>query len=87
MFINNYTTNKEIIKWKPSVIHETYYSKIITSNFNSPKILTVHDMIHENFMNQPEMISKNIKVLEDKKDNKSTTKEKKVTKAKTAKAE
>jgi len=67
MFINNYTTNKEINKWKPSVIHETYYSKIITSNFNAPKILTVHDMIHENFMNQPEMISKNIKVLEDKK--------------------
>ena len=67
MFINNYTTKKEIIKWKPSVIHETYYSKIITSNFNSPKILTVHDMIHENFMNQPEMIAKNKKVLEDKK--------------------
>ena len=67
MFINNYSTNKEINKWKPSVIHETYYSKIITSNFNSPKILTVHDMIHENFMNQPEMISKNRKVLEDKK--------------------
>jgi glycosyltransferase involved in cell wall biosynthesis len=67
MFINNYTTNKEINKWKPSVIHETYYSKITTSNFKFPKILTVHDMIHENFMNQPEMISKSLKVLEDKK--------------------
>jgi glycosyltransferase involved in cell wall biosynthesis len=67
MIINNYTTNKEINKWKPSLIHETYYSKIITSDFKSPKILTVHDMIHETFANQPAMISKNMRVLEDKK--------------------
>ena len=67
MLINNYTTNRDINKWKPSLIHETYYAKYPTSNFKTPKILTVHDMIHENFMNQPEMISKNLRVLENKK--------------------
>ena len=47
--INNYLSPFFIKKYVPNIIHETYYwdSPIIKSK--CPRILTVHDMIHERF--------------------------------------
>jgi glycosyltransferase involved in cell wall biosynthesis len=66
MLINNYVANNQIEKWRPNVIHETYYSEKPTSNCKVPKILTVHDMNHEIFINQSSMINKKSSVLNNK---------------------
>lgn len=42
--------------WRPDIIHETYYSNISVGPSNVPRVVTVHDMIHELF---PERFSRN----------------------------
>jgi glycosyltransferase involved in cell wall biosynthesis len=41
----------QIARWKPDVVHETYYSKYSSSPRASPTVITVYDMIHELFPN------------------------------------
>ncbi|WP_273824784.1 glycosyltransferase family 4 protein [Pseudomonas asplenii] len=36
-------------KWRPDVVHETYYSRFASGPKGCPKVLTVYDMIHELF--------------------------------------
>jgi hypothetical protein len=36
-------------RWKPDIVHETYYSTQSISPPRSKVVLTVHDMIHERF--------------------------------------
>ena len=46
---------KSLTKWKPDIIHETYYStKWFTKDFKSTKkVLTVYDLIAEKYANTP----------------------------------
>ena len=37
----------QISKWKPDILHETYYSYNKTYSKNIPTVITIHDMIHE----------------------------------------
>lgn len=38
-----------IEKWKPDIVHETYYSRASCAPRDTCKVLTVYDMIHEKF--------------------------------------
>jgi glycosyltransferase involved in cell wall biosynthesis len=51
--INNYIEKTLLINWKPTIIHETYYS-LNSPNVICPRIITVYDMIHEKFNNKNE---------------------------------
>jgi glycosyltransferase involved in cell wall biosynthesis len=44
----------------PHVIHETYYSRYPALRFNVPKVLTVHDCVHERF---PKLFNSNDNTL------------------------
>jgi glycosyltransferase involved in cell wall biosynthesis len=46
---NHLITKKKIARWKPDVVHETYYSRFGSAPKNCPIVITVHDMIHELF--------------------------------------
>lgn len=45
--INNYLSKKYVLKWKPDIVHETYYT--FNSIAQKNNVLTVYDMIHEIF--------------------------------------
>ena len=50
MLLPNHIVAKRLIKkWKPQIVHETYYSRKSCAPLNSCKVLTVYDMIHEKF--------------------------------------
>ncbi len=49
--LNHYLSNRAIKKWKPDVVHETYYSPYKFIKRNTLRIVTVHDMIHELYPN------------------------------------
>lgn len=46
-FVNRQLGDLEMRRWKPDLVHETYYSSTSTSSGKTPKVLTVYDMIHE----------------------------------------
>jgi len=46
---NEIVSGIEMTRWKPSVVHETYYSKARYFQIDKPKVITVYDMIHELF--------------------------------------
>jgi len=46
---NTFAACSQIKKWKPDILHETYYSPIRTGHHTIPSVLTVYDMIHERF--------------------------------------
>jgi glycosyltransferase involved in cell wall biosynthesis len=48
-FYSQMMSRYKIAKWKPDLVHETYYSRIRSSPKNCPTVLTVYDMIHEIF--------------------------------------
>lgn len=45
--VNHYWANQKIAQWQPDVIHETYYSMMPEPKKTLPRVITVHDMIHE----------------------------------------
>lgn len=50
MLLPNRIVAKRLIeKWKPDIVHETYYSRASCAPRNTCKVLTVYDMIHEKF--------------------------------------
>ncbi len=49
--INKMISCSMIRKWKPDVLHETYYSDATLPVKNYPVVITVYDMIHELFKN------------------------------------
>lgn len=49
---NHFGSRLQIAKWKPDVVHETYYSKVGSAPKSCPTVITVHDMIHELFPNE-----------------------------------
>lgn len=48
--LNNIFMNEIIDRWSPDIVHKTYYFN--AKKFDSPSILTVHDMIHEIYSEQ-----------------------------------
>ncbi|MEA9598547.1 glycosyltransferase family 1 protein [Polynucleobacter sp. AP-Sanab-80-C2] len=40
-------SRNKIAKWKPDIVHETYYSRFGSSPYKCPTVLTIYDMIHE----------------------------------------
>lgn len=48
-FYSQMMSRYKIEKWKPDLVHETYYSRIRSSSPSCPTVLTVYDMIHEIF--------------------------------------
>lgn len=47
--LNKTTTSILLDKYKPNVIHETYYQKGVKTKYKCPRVLTVFDMINEMF--------------------------------------
>ena len=48
-FLNFWMSRVFIRRFRPDIVHETYYSKFATSSGSSKTVLTVYDMIHEKF--------------------------------------
>lgn len=46
-WLNHGISQIPIKNWKPDIIHETYYSAKPILKSNTPRIATIHDMIHE----------------------------------------
>jgi glycosyltransferase involved in cell wall biosynthesis len=49
MVINQALSKKEIGKWEPNIVHETYYAIRRSGPKKCPVVITVYDMIHEKF--------------------------------------
>ena len=47
--INNFFSQRFVRHFKPQIVHQTYYSNDVYSNYNVKKICTVYDMINEKF--------------------------------------
>lgn len=45
--LNNGMTHRRLAEWKPDVLHETYFTPFPTTNLAVPRVVTIHDMIHE----------------------------------------
>lgn len=56
--LNRHFGEREIRRFGPSIVHETYYAKHAVSGGGAARILTVYDMIHERF---PDSFSRNDK--------------------------
>lgn len=48
-WFNAVTGKKSLEKWKPDVVHETYFANTTSAPKGCPTVITVHDMIHELF--------------------------------------
>ena len=46
---NHFLVRSKILKWKPDVVHETYYSRFGSAPKDCQSVITVYDMIHELF--------------------------------------
>jgi len=49
---NHLVSRYKIAKWKPDVVHETYYSRVGTAPKHCQTVITVYDMIHELFSHE-----------------------------------
>jgi glycosyltransferase involved in cell wall biosynthesis len=47
--LNRYFERREISRFAPTILHETYYTQNPVKSGNAARILTVYDMIHERF--------------------------------------
>ncbi len=48
-FVNRHVGAAAMQRWRPSVVHETYYSRLRTGPAGTATVLTVYDMINELF--------------------------------------
>lgn len=46
---NRIRSRFQMARWRPDLVHETYYSNAATLSRHSPVVITVYDMIHELF--------------------------------------
>jgi len=53
-WFNHGLTQHQLRRWKPDIIHETYYSSLPVLKAKAARLTTVHDMIHEIY---PDMLS------------------------------
>lgn len=59
--LNPVLARRQISKWQPDVVHETYFSKTSMAPVGAPTVLTVYDMTHEVY---PELLAANDKTSE-----------------------
>ena len=52
MAYNELVSRHQIARWKPDVVHETYFAKRGTAPATCPTVITVYDMIHELFADE-----------------------------------
>ena len=52
LLINQLLAKPAIKRWKPSIVHETFYSRETSAPHSCPVVITVYDMIHELFRDQ-----------------------------------
>lgn len=50
--LNQIAASMQIKRWRPNLVHETYYSRLSSSPPSCPTVVTVHDMIHELFKHE-----------------------------------
>tara|TARA_X000000368_G_scaffold292307_1_gene232411 strand:- start:5659 stop:6756 length:1098 start_codon:yes stop_codon:yes gene_type:complete len=50
--VNNFLSQFQVEKYDPDIIHESYYSEHPIIKSICPRVITVHDMIHEKFPNE-----------------------------------
>lgn len=50
-YLNEFLSIKEVNKFSPDIIHETYYSAFYPYSKNSKRIITIHDLIDYEFSN------------------------------------
>jgi glycosyltransferase involved in cell wall biosynthesis len=55
--LNHWAARRAIAKWRPQLIHETYFAKTAAAINPCPVVVTVYDMIHELF---PESFSNRV---------------------------
>ncbi len=48
---NEVKSHAQIDRWKPEIVHETYYSRVGAAPLGCPVVITVYDMIHDLFPN------------------------------------
>lgn len=63
-YANSIIAKRQIINWKPDIIHQTYYSGSKFREKKSPVVITVYDMVHELF---PDFMGENNKTSRNKK--------------------
>jgi glycosyltransferase involved in cell wall biosynthesis len=49
---NQFKSRSRIARWKPDLVHETYYARFGSAPRACPTVITVYDMIHELFQNE-----------------------------------
>jgi len=49
---NHGVSQLQMQRWKPDIIHETYYSSLPVLNINAVRVTSVYDMIHELYTDQ-----------------------------------
>ena len=49
LYLNQFATDILSIKEKPAIIHETYYSLFPSIKKRVPRVLTIHDFVHEKY--------------------------------------
>ena len=49
---NQFLIRSKIVKWKPDVVHETYFTRFGSAPKFCPTVITVYDMIHELFSDE-----------------------------------
>jgi glycosyltransferase involved in cell wall biosynthesis len=49
MYVSKYLARREIARFKPDIIHETYYSEDVFKPNGARRVLTVYDLIHERY--------------------------------------
>lgn len=50
--LNQLKSRSRIARWKPDLVHETYYARFGSAPRMCPTVITVYDMIHELFQNE-----------------------------------
>jgi glycosyltransferase involved in cell wall biosynthesis len=50
--LNQLKSRSRIARWKPDLVHETYYARFGSAPRECPTVITVYDMIHELFQNE-----------------------------------
>ena len=45
--VSSYFSGARMRKWRPDIVHETFYGSSHSLNGNCKRVITIHDMIHE----------------------------------------
>ena len=63
LLVNNIATGFHLNRYRPDIIHETYYHRNAAYSHTIPTVITIHDMIYEKL---PQYFKKTNKIAENK---------------------